>query len=179
MVPTFASQGHSEWKKLKNGPPECLEYLEVMFENVVVDGSSARAPGEHIAEEENGGDDGCNRSPMNTTTLKRGGTTASTASSPKKRIKSPMVKIMKGIMETMQANSVVAQKVMQGELRAESIQKAMQLAVDSGAVEGSVEHFMATQLLAKAENCDVLFTFTTNEGRLAWLKRWCQKENLY
>lgn len=176
MVLTFTAQGHSEWKKLKNGPPECLEYLEVMFENVVVDGSSARAPGEHIAEQENAGDDGCNGSPMTTTTLKRGGTAAS---SPKKRIKSPMVKIMKGIMETMQANSAVAQKVMQGELRTESIKKAMQLAVDSGAVEGSIEHFMATQLLVKAENHDVFFTFTTNEGRLAWLKRWCQKENLY
>lgn len=89
-----------------------------------------------------------------------------------------MVKITKGIMETMQANSVVAQEMMPGKLRAKSIKKAMQLAVDSGAVEGSMEHFMVTQLLVKAENHGVFFMFTTKEGRLDWLKKWFQKENL-
>lgn len=90
-----------------------------------------------------------------------------------------MVKIMKGILETMQANSIVARKVMLGELRAESIRRVMRLVVESGAAEGSVEHFMATRLFVKDENREIFFTFTTNEGRLAWLKRWCQIARLH
>jgi hypothetical protein len=39
-------QGHSEWKKLKLGPPENLEHLEQMFEHTAIDGSSSCIPGE-------------------------------------------------------------------------------------------------------------------------------------
>ena len=61
---------------------------------------------------------------------------------------------------------------------AESINKAMQLVVQCGAAEGSAEHFVATKLLVKAENRAMFFTLTTNEGRLAWLKRWCKDMNI-
>jgi hypothetical protein len=85
---------------------------------------------------------------------------------------------MKGMLETMQTNYAIAQKVMQGELRTESIKKAMRLAVECGATEGSFEHFVASQLFVKAELRDVFFTIETKEGRLAWLKWWCQKKKM-
>ncbi|CAO2043998.1 unnamed protein product [Urochloa humidicola] len=48
------SQGHAEWRKLKNGPPECLDNLEVMFEHTAADASSC-VLGQHNSNE---GDDG-------------------------------------------------------------------------------------------------------------------------
>lgn len=38
-------QGHAEWRKLKLGPPENLEELEIMFEHTAVDGSTSCVPG--------------------------------------------------------------------------------------------------------------------------------------
>ncbi|WVZ71421.1 hypothetical protein U9M48_020011 [Paspalum notatum var. saurae] len=141
---------HGEWKKLKNGPPECLEDLEVMFQHLAVDGSSSCVPGEVIEEEQidDLGDDTLNESPISQcATGPRKRTGSKIANSPRKRIKSPMVKIMNTISETMQANSAVTQSVLKGEHRAESIKECMKLVVECGAEEGSVEHFMATQLL--------------------------------
>ncbi|KAJ1278094.1 hypothetical protein BS78_04G052500 [Paspalum vaginatum] len=108
---------HGEWKKLKNGPPECLEDLEVMFQHVAVNGSSSCVPGEVIKEEhiDDLGDDTFNGSPISqcaTSPRKRAG--AKIATNPRKRIKSPMVKRMKTNAETMQANSVVTQRVLKG-----------------------------------------------------------------
>ncbi|KAG8096211.1 hypothetical protein GUJ93_ZPchr0013g37450 [Zizania palustris] len=101
------------------------------------------------------------------------------ATSPLKKGKNPMVKIMKEIRDTMQSNSVVAKKVMEGEYRSESIKKAMRLVVKSGAVEESVDHYMATKLFVKGENRDIFFIFETNDGRIAWLKRNCQDYDMY
>jgi len=51
------------------------------------------------------------------------------------------------------------------------MKKALQLAVKSGAAEGSIEYFMATNLFVKAENREAFFNFTTKEARLIWSKR--------
>jgi len=61
----------------------------------------------------------------------------------------------------------------------ESLNKALDLAVESGASEESVEYFMATQLFTKDMNREIFFKFTTAESRLLWLKRWCQQKKLY
>ena len=45
-------QGKSEWKKLKYGPPECLEQLQQMFAHTAVDGSTS------CIARENNGDEG-------------------------------------------------------------------------------------------------------------------------
>lgn len=150
-----------------------------MFQNIAVDGSSSCIPGEQMTEGYNGdqGDVG-NGSPERTLPAKRSNSTITTASSPKKRTKSPMVKVMKGIWETMQANCVVAQKAMQGDYTFGSVQECMRLAVESGAVEGSDEHFMAGKLFVKTEHRAVFLSLTTKEARLAWLKRWCQEKKM-
>ncbi|WVZ67800.1 hypothetical protein U9M48_016830 [Paspalum notatum var. saurae] len=140
------TKGHGEWRKLKNGPPECLEDLQIMFQHIVVDGSASCVPGEYIGDDNNRDDDSGDElvgdgSPVGNTAVKRGA--SSTATSPKKRIRSPMVKIMKGMLDTMQANSVATQN----KERSQSIKDCMQLVVECGAKEGSPEHFMATKLL--------------------------------
>lgn len=177
-------QGNSELKKLRNGPPEWLDQLEVMFDQVAVDGLTFRIRREQMGDEndeggerdQNEGDGSDDGTPRSNYSLKRGSSICTTASSPKKKSKSPIVRIMKGMLETMQTNYAIAQQVFQGELRAESIKMAMCLAIECGAVEGSFEHFVAGQLFAKAEHGDVFFTIETKEGRLAWLKWWCQKK---
>ncbi|KAL5214975.1 hypothetical protein ABZP36_004127 [Zizania latifolia] len=178
------TKGKSEWKKLRNAPPENLGQLEQMFDQVAIDGSSSCIPREDNRE-------GCNErievdefeefddSPMSANTRKRTNSTSTSITSLTKKIKSPMVNIMRGVLENLKADSVVAQKVLQGELMASSIKKALQMAVQCGAAEESIEYFMASQLFVKTENRKIFFNFSTNEARLIWLKRWCPfKENV-
>jgi hypothetical protein len=50
--------------------------------------------------------------------------------------------------------------------------------MNDGVEEGSDEHYYATQLLKKKENCDVFVTLKTPSGRLNWLRRaWEYKKN--
>src|SRR5438105_481273 len=126
--------------------------MHQMFENIAVDGSSSCIPGEVLGEEvvregstserAFGEDTGeAYASPgaslsnsQRSTPLKRSST--STATSPHKPTKNPMVKVMKGIHATLEANCAIANKVMQGEFRFNSIKECIDLAVQCGAAEG-------------------------------------------
>jgi hypothetical protein len=152
-----------------------------MFDNSHIDGSSSYVPGEGAEADANNeeqlGDVGVEENNINrkgANMLKRSASVNN--DSPKKYRKNPMVKIIKDIIENMQSFSAVTNKVLQGEMRSESIKEVMRLTVESGAIEGSDEHFMATKLFVKAENRDVFLTLTTKEGRLNWLKRWCEEK---
>lgn len=142
--------------------------MEEIFEQVAVDGSSACIPGEIIGdgidEVEDQEEDGKEYSPMSVSARKRASSTTTTATSPTKKTKSPMVKVLKGILENFKEESS-ADKL------AKSMKKALQLAVQSGAPEDSIEYFMATNLFVKAENRKASFNFTTKEARLIWSKR--------
>ncbi|KAL5227420.1 hypothetical protein ABZP36_015685 [Zizania latifolia] len=130
-------------------PPENLGQLEQMFDQVAVDGSSSCIPGEDIRE-------GCDErievdefeefddSPMSASTRKRTNSTSTSVTSLTKKTKSPMVNIMRGVLENLKADSVAAQKVLQGELLASSMKKALQMVVQCGAAEESIEYFMAS-----------------------------------
>ncbi|KAJ1259783.1 hypothetical protein BS78_10G182500 [Paspalum vaginatum] len=171
------AKGKTEWKRLRYGPPDCLHQLERMFANTAVDGSTVCIPGEHNDEEastenQRESNDG---SPL---VIGKRTNMGTCVTNPIKKVKSPMVKIMKGFVENMQSSNDLAQKVMQGDAMVEAIKKAMTLVVECGAVEGSVEHFVASKILVKPENRAMFFTLTTNEGRLAWLKRWCKDKNI-
>lgn len=201
-------QGHPDWKKLKYGPPENEDFMTQMFEHIAVDGSTSCAPGELYDvdnhETEVDGIDGVDfgtfeadcdaqydefaspfASGSKSTQSKRGVSTQSkkrasptVVNSPLKRSKNPMVKVMNKIHNTLEINCNISNKVMLGEYRYESIKQCMEWAVECGATEGSLEHFMATQLFVKAEHRDVFKSFKTNEGRLLWLKRHCAKDGL-
>jgi hypothetical protein len=100
----------------------------MMFDQVVVDGSTSCIPGEQMGDEYESGEHDHNEghssedgTPKNNYQLRRGNNTCTTATGPKKKSKSPMVRIMKGMLETKQTNYAIAQKVMQGELRASAL----------------------------------------------------------
>lgn len=59
----------------------------------------------------------------------------------------------------------------------EEIGQLMDVVIESGAEEGSDEHYYATQLLIKKEYRDVFITLKTPKGRLAWLKRTWEDKN--
>src|SRR6266498_2004333 len=103
-------------------PPECLHQLEEMFAHTTVDGSTSCIAGENNGDE---GDeeferedfdreaferDAFDSSPMSSGT-KRSASTGTCATSPMKKSKSHMVKIMKGFVQNIQLNNVIAQKV--------------------------------------------------------------------
>lgn len=148
------TKGHSEWKKLQHGPPDCEDLLSQMFAEVAVDGSSACAPGEDVGGagvqslDDTPVDISLHRYTTNNKSVKRGCIT--TENSPLKKVKNPMVKVMKNIQSTLDTNCSIANKVMQGEFRYNSIKEVMDLVVECGAAEGSAEHFMATQLFVKS-----------------------------
>ena len=169
-------QGNSHWKKLKKGPPDHEDLLQQLFGGIIVDGSGACAPGEELGVDEFAADDNeTYTSTPSSSVSKRPSHRASdsTATSPKKRTKNPMVKVMQGIHETLKNNCRISERIMLGEHLDEQIKEVLQIAVRCGAREGSVEHFMATELFKKAENRATFKAFETDEGRLLWLKRHC------
>jgi hypothetical protein len=60
----------------------------------------------------------------------------------------------------------------------EEIGTMLEQVMYDGAEEGSDEHYYATQLLKKKENCDVFVTLKTPSGRLNWPRRaWEDRKN--
>lgn len=165
LLEFLGTKGHGEWRKLRYGPPENLTELEIMFQNIAVDGSSSCIPGELISERYEC--DVGEGSPIHS--LKRPSSTRET--------KSHMVKVMKGIVGTMQEHSIATQKALREDFLTEEVQHCMRLAVESGAIEGTDGHFMVGRLFVKAGHRAVFLTLTTKEARLDWLKRWCNEKN--
>ncbi|GJN35084.1 hypothetical protein PR202_gb23817 [Eleusine coracana subsp. coracana] len=165
---------------------------------ICVDGSTALAPGQGLENDEDiigagvnevfvsgGADRAEQNAPPNMSGSfsqrslpnNRGGS-SSAITSPMKQTKNPMVRVMKSIHATLEANCAIANRVMLGEHLDEKIVEVLDMAVACGASEGSAEHFMATLLFKSAENRSTFKALKTNEGRLAWLKRHCVKEGL-
>ncbi|KAI4980849.1 hypothetical protein ZWY2020_021334 [Hordeum vulgare] len=183
-------------RKFKGGNPEYLDMLIELFQGVAVDGSSAYVPLDEDDEEEyDVADDGNEESPMSTTSKKRGSSGGEqSASSPGKKHKSPMVKLMTGLINTINSDNTsdmiteYANKRQEAKEKArekksnntkESITHCQLLAVKCGAEETSVEYFMATQLFADEANSVIFENISSNEARLTWLKRWCMMKKLY
>lgn len=192
-------QNKPEYKKLQHGAPEYLDQLEEVFKDAVVDGTTSYIPGQEETyglddEEEAAGEEEEQpnnwNSPGTTTSRKRGSDASmrSTASSPEKKSKSPMVHVMKKMASTMSKNelatqealkNVAAQKAEKRNKLAESITKCQQLALECGVDPSSIEYF-ACATLFKEESDRVFFcNIPTPEARLVFLKRWCKANNMY
>lgn len=164
-----------------------------------MDGTTSYIPGQEEIyelgdEEDDAGEEeveaGNFNSPSSTTSRKRGSDASvrSTATSPTKKTKSPMVRVMKHLAATMSKseqatqealNNVAAQKAEKRNRLAESITKCQQLALDCGVDPNSIEYF-ACATIFKDECNRVFFSNTpTPEARLMFLKRWCQANNMY
>ena len=99
-------QERPDVRKFKGGNPEYLDMLIELFQGVAVDGSSAYVPIDEDEEEDDVADDGNEESPMSTTSRKRGSSYGEqSASSPGKKHKSPMVKLMTGLINSINSDN--------------------------------------------------------------------------
>jgi len=152
----------------RRGPPDNLQFMDVMFEDAHVDGTSAVMPGVprevpvDLVDLED--DEGLTPTPPSAN-RKRGA--ARIAASPGKKKKSPMQQDFKRWIDhcinedrAVSSSTTVVQ----------DLEAIMEEVVACGAQEGSVEHYMATKLFGKLENRVFFNTMKTSEGRLRWLK---------
>ena len=152
----------------RKGPPDNLELMEAMFEDAHDDGTPAvmpGVPGEVPPELVELLDDEASTPTPPSANRKRGA--ARIACSPGKKKKNPMQQDFKRwidhcINEDRGVSS--STQVVQ------DIEDIMKCVVECGALEGSVEHYIATKLFAKLENRAFFYTMKTPEGRLRWLK---------
>jgi hypothetical protein len=158
---------------------------------MTMDGQSSCIPGEYTEApggaygdeytEATGDDhDDTLNSPMSTNNHKRGSYTTDTANSPHKKSKNPMVKAIKGLIETLKEGNdrdrdILLQARQQNE---EDMQNCINLAMDCGATEDTYEFLMATELFEKKHNQIVFTTIKTKEGMLRWLKWKCQRNKM-
>jgi len=130
-------QQNSNAKIFQRGNPEYMDMLIELFQGVAVDGTTAYFPGDEEEEEPDAeefsvdegfvqpssarlsGDDGFNNSPMSTSSRKRGSSSCdTTATSPGKKSKSPVVKLVRGFMqkfsiESEKSNQLIAELIKQ------------------------------------------------------------------
>ncbi|CAM0877757.1 unnamed protein product [Alopecurus aequalis] len=155
----------------RNGPPDNLELMEVMFKNAHVDGTSAVMPGverevarevpadlAHVIDEE--------ASAPTPPSMNRKRGAARIACSSGKKKKNPIQQDFKRYVDRCinddRAISSSTQVV-------EEIEAIMKEVVECGAIEGSVEHYIATKIFGKLENRAFFYTMKTKEGRLSCL----------
>ncbi|CAN6203603.1 unnamed protein product [Urochloa humidicola] len=190
----------SELKKLRHGAPEYLDEMEIMFQDIIVDGSASYIPGQDNADEEGqGAEDGADEedwetnedSPKSSNSRKRSSstTTRSTATSPDKlKSKSPMVKMMRTLVSSFsnseEDNRKVVQQVVQeknkkSHLLAESVKTCQELAIECGAAPDSIEFFACSKIFETEYHRHWFRNIPTPEARLVYLKRWCQANNMY
>lgn len=191
-------QGCPEFKKLKWGPPTYFDLLEHCFHNVAVDGSTAFVPGQDEEEEFNEDDEQEDEeeevqeteyNPMSSSGHKRGSSmsTKSTADSPVKKSKSPMVKVMRQYLNMSAKQSAqrtqylkkLGSKQEHAEAKLDdSIKQAQQLAKQAGLGESSPEFYAVSHICKDEALMKFFINLETTDGRVAFLRRYCKEKNL-
>nr|XP_034591684.1 uncharacterized protein LOC117853424 [Setaria viridis] len=201
----------SECKKFRYGVPHYIDHLEEMFCDVVVDGSTSFVAGceeeedqdvDDVGEDDQYGTDGFvnayEDSPVSDTNKKRGSSTItkSTATSPGKKSKSPLMKMVSSLVEKLTTSDKddnllrtvgenIATSLNEKRQRlnpiqemGQSVKKCQQLALESGATPESVEFYACRHLFKDPYEREFFCNIPTPEGRLRYLKRFCKENNL-
>ncbi|KAJ1283211.1 hypothetical protein BS78_03G111000, partial [Paspalum vaginatum] len=194
---THCTKQYWECKKFRHGWPTYLDQLMFMFHGIAVDGRSSYVPGcdddttDLNSDGEGDEEDDDLRSPISSSSLKRASSTTDTATSPPKKHKSPMVKYMKDMIDTLRVGSSkdlevakqiqdhIASKKRDAKLAAKEerdaeIEKCLQLVKECGASEDSEEFYVATMKFAESYNRSVFLNIGSPAARMAWLKRCCR-----
>nr|TKV97015.1 hypothetical protein SEVIR_9G468200v2 [Setaria viridis] len=200
----------SECKKFKYGVPEYMDQLEEIFHEVVVDGSTSfipgaedKEPGEEDEElpgepgeedEELPGEQGfpfdCDDSPISTNSRKRVSSTStrSTATSPGKKSKSPIVQVMDKMLNKWVESDAMHHKILKKKVdekatkemkeRAE-LKKCQELALECGAAPDSLEYYACLNIFKDGMHREFLCNIPSPEARLIFLRRWCEEHKMY
>jgi len=167
-----------------------LELLDQLWRGITVDGSGSFVAGDDYGENEGQDVGAANEDEFqatpNSTSSQRSkrsfGSTQSTLSSPVKKSKSLMVKIVKEIAHTFKEYVTVNNQVIQKrstQKEAFSVGRCQQLAFECG-VERTVESVYAMSKLFQTEYQREFFCgpLLTPELRLSYFKKWCRDNNL-
>ena len=179
-------------RKLQWGPPANEELLDQLFRGYTVDGSTAFVPGDDYGENQ-GQDLGAGEeeeefqgtptsaSNQRSQRCRRSSSTSSTMTSPLKKSKSPMVKIVKDIASTFKESVAANTKQMQkraNEKAAFSVKRCQELAFECG-IEQTVDYVYALSKMFETEYQREFFCGLLNpELRLGYFKKWCRDNNL-
>jgi hypothetical protein len=163
-----------------------MEHLAEMFHGIVVDGYSSCIPrsdsrqSEEVYEEE--GDDGDGEGFINSTPTnsshKRVSSTTDAATSPPKKGKISMTKLLEGIITEMQTSRTTNTEVFtqitntqqnRSTLPIEEIESCLNLAEASGADKASNEYCVATKLFRDDYNTAIFSRFDTTDQKFKWL----------
>lgn len=177
----------AELRKLVHREPEFCPQLEIMFKNVAVDGSTSYIPAEEEDEYQEDEVEENFASPMSSGSKKRA-STSTTASSHRKKPKKDIINMMSRMTKKQESKEernhaiLKAQQMDKGKKRNKlgaDVKSCMDLAVECGAVPGSVELFGCTLFFKEEYYREVFKSIPTIEGRLDWVKRMCAHEKLY
>jgi hypothetical protein len=176
-------------KKLQWGPPANEDLLDRLFRGYTVDGSTAFVPGDdHYQEEEEQEEEeefqatptSLNNQWNKKNKMSSSGTT-STCTSPLKKSKSPMVKIVKDIATTYKQCVEINTKHMQSRVKdkaAFSVKRCQELAFECG-VEKTVDSVYALSKMFETEYQREFFCgLEAPELRLGYFKKWCRDHNM-
>nr|XP_034594382.1 uncharacterized protein LOC117856066 [Setaria viridis] len=187
----------SECKKFRYGVPEYMDQLEEIFHEVVVDGSTSFIPGEEDEEpgeedeelhgepgeedEELPGEQGLpfdyDDSPVSTNSRKRVSSTStrSTATSPGKKSKSPMVQVMDKMLHKWVESDARHHKILKKKVddktskemqeRAE-LKKCQELALECGGAADSVEYYACLSIFKDGMHREFFCNIPSPEARL-------------
>ncbi|CAN6300547.1 unnamed protein product [Urochloa humidicola] len=121
----------AEFRKVEFGNPEYLDLMKIMFKDVMVDGSTSYVPGqeepaeEEEVEDEDEEEDKEEEETTPKTTGSRKRNNSSTATSPSRKIKSPMVRVLRELVNKWTSQDQETQKALieaQKDIAAKKIQ---------------------------------------------------------
>ncbi|CAL4982238.1 unnamed protein product [Urochloa decumbens] len=178
-------------KKLQFGPPANEDLLDELFRGLPVDGTTAFVPGDDYGDEEEAArseeEEEFQPTPTsNSSHRKQKGkrpvsSTRSTLTSPVKKTKSPMVKIVRDIASTFKESVATNNKHIQkrvDEKAAFSVKRCQELAFECG-VEQTVESVYAmSKLFATEYQREFFCGQLTPQLRFGYFKKWCRDNNL-
>lgn len=193
-------QGHSEWRKLKNGWPAYLAELDRMFLGVAVDGSTSFVPGQSCPSEYNISDDEQEEgeegeeqlTPLSIGSKRASSTrsTRSTGSSPNKKARSPAVRAMDNNMKDfniIQENrNAMMQTIWDSRQRAiqeketameRKIAQVQQFARECGASEETPMLWIGVLKIILSEPAMNFFIMSKPEGRMTIIKHYAGVDN--
>ena len=180
-------------KRLQWGPPGNEELLDELFRGFTVDGSTAFVPGDDYGqnqeqdvgaeeEEEEFQTTPTSRSSQRSQRGKRSlSSNSSTLTSPVKKSKSPMVKIVKDIASTfkdsVKVNTTQIQK-RASDKAACSVERCQELAFECGVEETVDSVYAMSKMFEKEYQRQFFCGKLTPQLRLGYFKKWCRDNNL-
>nr|XP_034580886.1 uncharacterized protein LOC117844243 [Setaria viridis] len=187
-----------ECKKLKYGAPDYIDQLEEIFHECAVDGSTAFNPlddqeEEEEEEQEEEQEEGQGQekeptaayvdSPVSISTRKRMSSTSSksTATSPGKKSKSPIVQALDSFVSKWSQADKKQQQLMKRQVdkevkEREEIKKCQQIAIQCGVSPSSMEFFASLSCFEVGTRREFFMNIPIDEARFLFLERWCEQQ---